>query len=243
MAWTVAFLKLGLHLAFSTRGYGFFGDELYYIACAPHLDFGYVDHPPLSIWILWAWQGLVGESLAALRVLPGLLGGAAVVLAGGLARELGGRSRAQALCAVVIALAPVNGVVFGYDSMNALDVVLWLAAFLSVSRVLRSGRPRDWIGLGTVLGLGLSNKLRVLWFGLGLCVALLATPHRRVFRSRRSTPHLRPGSEPERRSSRPATRSPARSIALGRSGGFPARSAGTTATGSGGTAIPTARWS
>ncbi|MCL5020844.1 MAG: hypothetical protein M1339_04100, partial [Bacteroidetes bacterium] len=30
-------------------GYGYFRDELYYIACSRHLAAGYVDQPPLSI--------------------------------------------------------------------------------------------------------------------------------------------------------------------------------------------------
>ena len=33
-------------------GYGIFRDELYYVACSMHPAFGYVDHPPMSIWIL-----------------------------------------------------------------------------------------------------------------------------------------------------------------------------------------------
>ena len=28
--------------------YGYFRDELYYVACGQHLAFGYVDQPPLS---------------------------------------------------------------------------------------------------------------------------------------------------------------------------------------------------
>jgi hypothetical protein len=28
--------------------YGRFIDEFYYVACVQHLDFGYVDHPPLA---------------------------------------------------------------------------------------------------------------------------------------------------------------------------------------------------
>ena len=40
-------LATGLaHLAFAGR-YGIFGDELYFIVCGRHPDFGYVDEPPL----------------------------------------------------------------------------------------------------------------------------------------------------------------------------------------------------
>jgi hypothetical protein len=40
--------KLLLNLATINR-YGYFRDELYYLASTEHLDWGYVDHPPLSI--------------------------------------------------------------------------------------------------------------------------------------------------------------------------------------------------
>ncbi|MFA3783481.1 hypothetical protein ABRY23_10505 [Melioribacteraceae bacterium 4301-Me] len=33
--------------------YGLFRDEYYYIECSKHLSFGYVDQPPLSIFILF----------------------------------------------------------------------------------------------------------------------------------------------------------------------------------------------
>jgi hypothetical protein len=44
-------LKLALHLAVGP-GYGYHGDELYYLVCADHLDWAYVDHPPVSIFVL-----------------------------------------------------------------------------------------------------------------------------------------------------------------------------------------------
>ena len=61
-----------LHLAF-IHGYGYFRDELYYLACARHPAWGYVDQPPLSIWVLWVVMHTLGSSLVAIRLLPDVL--------------------------------------------------------------------------------------------------------------------------------------------------------------------------
>ena len=70
-----AVIKLLIHLYTNGfAGYGYFRDELYYLACANHLDFGYVDQPPLSIFILALNRFLIGDSLFALRFLPAIAG-------------------------------------------------------------------------------------------------------------------------------------------------------------------------
>jgi hypothetical protein len=175
----IALLKVMLHALTSAQGYGYFGDEFYYLACARRLDWGYVDHPPLSIAVLTAWISLFGDSLASIRMAPAIFGGLSVVLAGHLTRELGGARRAQSLAALVTALAPVNLVVHGYYSMNAIDIVAWQAAFIVIARLVRMPTPGLWLGLGAIFGLGLLNKFSLLWLGAGLGLGLLATPHRR----------------------------------------------------------------
>ena len=89
-------IALLVHLLTNGR-YGYFRDELYYIACGHHLALGYVDQPPLSILLLRLSQALLGDSLFAIRLLPALAGGATVALTGAIARELGGRAWAIAL--------------------------------------------------------------------------------------------------------------------------------------------------
>ena len=85
--WIAAGAKLALHLATNHR-YGYFGDELYYLACADHLGWGYVDHPPFSIALLAGWTSIFGDSLASVRFPSALVGAASVLLAGMLARRL-----------------------------------------------------------------------------------------------------------------------------------------------------------
>ena len=84
-----------VHLATAGR-YGIFRDELYYLACADHLAWGYVDQPLLIALIAWIARHLFGDSLLGLRLLPAIAGAAVVWLAGILAREMGGGRFAQA---------------------------------------------------------------------------------------------------------------------------------------------------
>jgi hypothetical protein len=181
-------LLLGLasvlvHLA-AINQYGYFRDELYYLASTSHLDFGYVDHPPLSIWILAVIRVLLGDSLIALRIVPVLAGAAVVIMTGLMARELGGGRFAQALAATAVLVSPVHIGNTRYYSMNAFDLLLWALAGWILIRVLASGDRRLWLLLGTVLGLGLANKISVLWLGAGLAVGLLLTSHRKALLTR-----------------------------------------------------------
>ncbi|HEU5312117.1 MAG TPA: glycosyltransferase family 39 protein, partial [Candidatus Eisenbacteria bacterium] len=97
--------KLLLHLL-AIGEYGYFRDELYYLASTEHLAWGYVDHPPLSIAVLAVVRAVLGESLLATRIVPALAGVATIALTGLLARRLGGGAFAQALAALCALLAP-----------------------------------------------------------------------------------------------------------------------------------------
>ena len=46
----VALLRMILY-AIAGPNYGYFRDELYYLACGEHPAWGYVDQPPLIAWV------------------------------------------------------------------------------------------------------------------------------------------------------------------------------------------------
>ena len=169
-----------VHLVTNGR-YGYFRDELYYMACARHLDFGYVDQPPLSILLLRFSQLLLGDSLFAIRLLPATAGAAIVALTGIIARELGGRAWAIALACAATLCALFYLAVGNFFSMNAFEPLFWMGAVYLLVRIINGGSPTLWLWLGLLLGLGLENKHATAFFAAGIFVALLLTPERRHF--------------------------------------------------------------
>jgi hypothetical protein len=178
----LAAANLGLAFA-AINGFGWFRDELYYIACSNHLAFGYVDHPPLSILILKLVRTLLGDSRFAIRLLPALGSAAFVLLAALIARELGGKKRAMTLAAAS-AFATANYFNLHVYSMNLWDVLLWPAILLVLARLVRTGNPRLWPVIGLLLGLGFENKIGIAFLGLGIAAGVLLTPVRAHLKSR-----------------------------------------------------------
>lgn len=184
--WPVAVLvaiKLAVVAACLTE-YGWFRDELYYLASTDHLALGFVDHPPLSIALLAAWTAIFGDSLATVRSLALIAGACTIVLAALIAREVGGRWFAQFLAGFAVLASPlVLGSQFIY-SMNVVDQAFSALALLLYARLLRRGDTRTSVVLGAVLGAALLNKLSALWLAAGMLAGLLLTAHRALLARR-----------------------------------------------------------
>jgi 4-amino-4-deoxy-L-arabinose transferase-like glycosyltransferase len=160
--WTLhalAAAKLLLHLALNlVGGYGFFRDEFYYIACSEHLDWGYVDHPPLSIGLLWLNRLFFGDSLFALRLLPAVAGVLLVYMTAMIVRELGGGKGARLLACVAVIVAPIFLSLSTIYSMNAFELLFWASATYVVIRIVNARDQKLWLLFGLLAGLGLQNK-------------------------------------------------------------------------------------
>jgi hypothetical protein len=161
-----------LELALSAR-YGFHRDELYFLACARHLSWGYVDQPPLVPATAWVSTHLFGTSPTSLRLIPALAGGATVVITALMARELGGGRKAQAIASMAAATSTQVVGAFHLLSTAAFDMFFWAAISFLFLRLLRTGEERLWLAIGAVSGLGLLNKLNVLFLLGALVLGLL----------------------------------------------------------------------
>ena len=175
-------LKLLVHL-YASRHYGYFTDELYYLACARHLAWGYVDQPPLIAVMTWLSAALFGEALPAIRLFPAMAGVGKILLTGLIARELGGGRFAQGLAALSVLLAPGFLGIDNLLSMNAYEPLFWLGCSYFVLRIMNGGSQKLWVWVGALSGLGLLNKYSMLIFGFGLVVGLVLTRERRCLRS------------------------------------------------------------
>jgi len=159
--------------------YGYFIDELYYFACAQRLDWGYVDHPPLSIALLWIVRSGLGDSLPALRLVPALAGATTIFVTGLMARRLGAGVYGQALAAGALAVGGLPLVMFGFFSMNALAILIWALCFWILIEIEKRDEPRLWLLFGAVAGLGALNKHTIVLLAIGLAAGLVLTPARR----------------------------------------------------------------
>jgi hypothetical protein len=182
-------LSLAVHLvANAFGGYGYFRDELYYLACSRHLSAGYVDQPPLSILVLAAAWRLLGDSVFAIRVVPAVVSALSVITLGFLVRRMNGSRTAIVLAALCFLASPQILGAHTYYSMNSLDILFWLLAAHALLALVDEPTLIAWLRLGAILGLGLLNKTSVLWLGAGVGAAIVFTDLRRELR--RPGPYL-----------------------------------------------------
>lgn len=183
IAWLLAGMAVLLQMLTNGR-YGYFRDELYYVALGDHLAAGYVDLAPLAAWLMRISRILLGDSLHAIRLLPALANGAEIVLTGLLARELGGKRFAVLLACISVLVAPVilgNATRF---SMNPFESLFWMGCVYFVVRAIKENEPRLLVWCGVLLGFGLENKHSTIFFLGSLTLGLVFSSQRKWLSSK-----------------------------------------------------------
>ena len=179
----LAAAKLVFHL-FTANRYGIFRDELYYLACAEHLDWGYVDQPPAIALVAWLARHVFGESLIGLRFLPALAGAASVWMTGKLAREMGGGTFAQILAALAVICVPIYLILHHWLTMNAFELLIWIACAWCIARAINRDQSRYWTWFGLLVGVGMETKYTITFFVFAVVIAMIFTRERRFLVSK-----------------------------------------------------------
>jgi len=182
---SIAILNLIIYLITQAFfSYGMFRDEYYYLACANRLDFGYVDHPPFSIWILALWKLFFGDSMFVIRIVPAIVSSVIVFMIGMFTFRLGGSKAAVIISTVAFMLSPIFLGMNTIYSMNTFDFLFWISSAYVFLRIIQTGDSRLWILLGVVIGFGLLNKTSMLWLGAGIFAGTVFTPLRKDLKTK-----------------------------------------------------------
>jgi hypothetical protein len=172
-----------IHLATNAR-YDYFRDELYFLDAAHHLAWGYVDFAPLTAWLLRLNEALLGDSLHALRLLPAIAAAIKVALTGLIAIEFGADLFGIGLACLCVLAAPVYLIIDNQFAANSFEAVFWMGCAYVLMVAIRYDRPRMLIWFGLLAGIGLENKLSMIFFCIAIIIGVLFTRARKLLRSR-----------------------------------------------------------
>src|SRR4028118_864982 len=98
-------------------------DEYLYYQQGQHLDFGYLENPPLT-GCMASLSSLLGGSVFWIKFWPSLFGAATLLVTSGIVRELGGHLFAQIVAATGILFTAYLRVHFLFQA-TSLDIFFW----------------------------------------------------------------------------------------------------------------------
>jgi len=177
----IALASVVLHVLIGDR-YGWHRDELATLEDSRHLAWGFPAYPPVTPFFGRISLELFGLSVRGFRFFAGVAQAVTVVLAGLMARDMGGRRWAQ-LVAAFAALPFVLG--GGYEMQYvAFDALAWILTAFFVVRLLATEDPRYWLGIGAGLGFGMLCKYTIGFFALSIVAGVCLTPARKYLKSK-----------------------------------------------------------
>jgi len=174
----IAAATAALHLAVAGR-YDAFRNELYFIICGRHPDFGYADQPPLVPLIAAATQTF-GVDVWLLR-LPAVLAATALVpLSAAFARVAGGGGLSMVLAAAAAALSPALAGLTSTLTTATLEPLAWTACAFFIARAVLLDDRRALLWAGLIFGIAMEAKYGILMWMIPLFAGLLLTSARKV---------------------------------------------------------------
>lgn len=182
--WPVAALACATAalLLLTADRFGYFSDELYFLAAGRHPAWGYADQPPLLPLLSHGLDTLFPGSLVWLRAPAAAVTALGVLVAAALARELGGRRPAQLAAAAAAVVSPVV-LQLGHLLITAtLDIFLTTVTTWLLVRWTRTRRDRLLPLVGLCAALSLQVKYLSVGFWAVLAVSLVLVGPRDLLR-------------------------------------------------------------
>jgi len=169
-------------LLFAASRYGYFGDELYFLAAGRRPVWGYADQGPVLPLLARAMDTLAPGSYLVLRLPAVALTIVAIVLCAGLARAFGGGRIAQTLAAAGYATSPFLLLQGAMLTTNAVDTALWVIITWLVVRWVQTRRDVLLLAAALVTAVDLQVKWLIPFFWIAVAVAALIFGPRELVR-------------------------------------------------------------
>lgn len=168
-----------LMLATSGR-YGYEGDELYFLGAGAHPAWSYADNPPLMPWLAATLNSLSGGSLVALRVPSALMAAGTALMIALIAREFGGRSRAQLMAALAWAVTPLTMFAGHTLSASTVDILAWNTVVWVLVAWCRRRDDRLLVIAVAASAVAMQAKYSIVFLWVAVAVTALAAGPRRL---------------------------------------------------------------
>lgn len=155
-------------------------EEAYYWNYAQHLDIGYLDHPPMVAWLIWAGTRLFRDTEFAVRLGAYLSWLAAAFFCFALARNLYGKTAAF-VAVLLFAGLPFFFAIGMVMTPDAPLTAAWAGALYFLERALLGERRAAWWGVGICVGFGLLSKYTIGLLGFAALLFLAVDPRSRMW--------------------------------------------------------------
>jgi len=173
------FIKVGLNLLAISR-FGFQRDELLHFALSEHMDWGYIEVPPLIALLAKITTLFLGNSVFAARIFPTICSGLIVLLTGMITAELGGKKFAIGLACLALIFSPAFAASVYLFEPVVFDQLWWVLLvwlFIKYNNI----RAIKYIYFaGMVVGIGLLTKYTMAFFIGALIMGLVLTKQRKL---------------------------------------------------------------
>jgi len=151
-------------------------DEAYYWVWSRHPAFGYLDHPPMVAWIIFAGTHLLGTSELGVRAGAAILTLGSIFVTVGLAHRVCAGGRAARLAGWILMAGPMAtalGTIVTPDTPACFFGIAALAAAVMACSPSRS--PLWWLIFGACAGGALLSKYTAVLLPAGVGLALLSS--------------------------------------------------------------------
>ncbi|WP_245550443.1 glycosyltransferase family 39 protein [Nocardia niigatensis] len=182
--WTVAAVVVpaAVVLLLSASRYGYFGDELYFLAAGRRPSSGYADQGPVLPLLARLMDTLAPGSFFVLRLPSVALTVTAIVLCAMLAREFDGGRWAQLLAAIGYAGSPFLLLQGTMLTTSAVDTALWVIITWLVVRWVRTRHDRLLLAAALVTAVDMQVKWLIPFFWIAVAVSSLLCGPRELVR-------------------------------------------------------------